>query len=225
MRKLRASLCEILDLVSAHPRSPRELAEILHRSPHCVRTSLQLLKDRGLAWPSGNLALKLRVGQFAYKWTGVPAPRPYERTVMINQSHLVNLSRDLLVWLRERRVYITSVHEEGLAPSEVPPLFLVSQGAGVTTPVQIPSDPEKYASEILGRSEWVLQTDTTAVREGDRVVILIREGNTREEVIAGEGVLGTMLVGETTRTLSSTLLTRRGGGEVLVYRAKHVLRS
>lgn len=227
MKYLKQSQFAVMELIHAHPRSAHELEQILGRSEVHLRRSLRDLKDYGLAWHSGNVERTHAHGSYAYKWSGSPPPITFKRKIMITHPRLVSISRDLLVWLRERGVYVTASSNGLTSDDATLKLFLAANNSdgSVTCPVEIPSTPDGYDAVIRGRSEWVLLPDIAQLLAGDKVIILEHRDALRQELVAGEGIAGKVLLGTTTRQLQERLIDMRRGGEVLAYRAKHLLRT
>lgn len=224
-RYLRASQCEILDLISTHPRSARTLSNILFRTEDDMRHSLRVLQDKGLAWPSGNLVRENHRGPLAYMWSGTPPLRTYTRLHMITQPRLVSISRDLLLWLRDRQVFLTACQEHGLAGGDAPSLFIAPMDRALSLDlVQIPATPEGYTTAIRERTEWVVLPDNVSLDVGDRVTLRETRDSPVQEISVGDDMLGKMLVGVNSRTAAEKLVQTTKGGELLSYRASHTFR-
>lgn len=222
---LRDSQCEILELISTHPRSARTLANILFRTEDDMRHSLRALQDKGQAWPSGNLVRENHRGPLAYMWSGNPPPHIPKRLHMITQPRLVSISRDLLLWLRDRQVFLTACQEQGLEGGGSPVLFLAPMDRGLPLEmVQIPASWHAYTEAIRARTDWVVIPDSVKLDVGDRVTLRETRDSTVKEISVGDDMLGKMLVGVSSRAAAEKLVQTTQGGELLAYRANHAFR-
>ena len=144
---------------------------------------------------------------------------------MLTQPRLLSVSRDLLLWLRDRQVFLTACQEQGLSDASSPALFLAPTDQTLSLElVQIPSSPDEYVAAIRSRTDWVVIPDSAQMDVGDRVTLRETRDAAVQEISVGDDLLGKMLVGATSRDAAQKLVRSEQGGELLAYRANHTFR-